>query len=45
MQRKEDDVSRANLVWKPKGKILRGRPRNREMYAVEDDLNRMGVQE
>lgn len=41
----EDDISRAVLVWKSTGKRPRGRPRKRLLDVVEEDRDRMGVQE
>jgi hypothetical protein len=45
MQRSEDDISRTILNWKPMGKRPRGRPRKRWLDVVEEDLERLGVQE
>lgn len=45
MWRSENDISRTILNWKPLGKRPRGRPRKRWMDVVEEDLERLGVQE
>ncbi|KAL4090626.1 hypothetical protein QTP88_025425 [Uroleucon formosanum] len=45
MRRNEDDISRTILNWKPMGKRPRGRPRKRWMNVVEEDLERLEVQE
>lgn len=45
MRRSEDDISRTILNWKSMGKRPRGRPRKRWMDVVEEDLERLGVQE
>jgi len=45
MRRSEDDISRAILNWKPRGKRPRGRPRKRWLDVVEEDLKKLGVQE
>jgi len=45
IRRSEDDISRTILNWKPMGKRPRGRPRKRWLDVVEEDLERLGVQE
>ena len=44
-RRSEDDINRVILEWKPTGKRPRGRPRKRWLDGVEEDLQRMGVQD
>jgi len=43
--RSEDDLNRVVLECKSTGKRPRGRPRKRWLDVVEEDLNRMGVQD
>ncbi|KAE9523129.1 hypothetical protein AGLY_016470 [Aphis glycines] len=45
MRRSEDDISRTILNWKPMGKRPRGRPRKRWLDVVEEDQERLRVQE
>lgn len=44
MWKRENDISRAILNWKPMGKRSRERPRKRWLDVVEVDLGRLGVQ-
>jgi len=44
MRRREHEVVRAALEWKPIGKRPRGRPRKRWIDVVEEDLKILGVE-
>jgi len=44
VRRRENEIVRATLEWKPIGKRLRGRPRKRWMDVVEEDLKILGVE-
>lgn len=38
MRRRENEIVRVALEWKPQGKIPRGRPRKRWLNVVEESL-------
>jgi hypothetical protein len=44
MRRRENEIVRVTLEWKPIGKRPRGRPRKRWIDVVEEDLKILGVE-
>jgi len=45
MRRSEEEISRAVLNWKLKGKIPRRKPRKKWLDVVKENLEKLGVQE
>lgn len=43
MRRKKNETFRAVLVWKPQRNTPRGRPKKIWIFAVDEDLETLGV--